>query len=348
MDPVRVGIIGAGMIAHRSHAEAFQAVPGAEVVAVADVDEPRARAFAEKYQIPQVFSDYETMLARADLDAVSVPLPVFLHAPATIAALRAGKHVLCEKPMARNSAEAQAMVDAARASGKKLAVYWRHRFGAQAKKAKQLIDSGELGRIYYTRTLGLRWRGRPSFDARMTRFGKWFGSLEQAGGGPLMDIGGYALDLVMGLLGFPKVASASGITFREIDRERMDREGYDVEDLAVGLIRLESGAAISIESSFAANVDGPNGTWLFGTKAGLHLDESRSLTLFRDREGQKETVPIETSDVTGTSATAEFIRAVREDTPIPISSGEEALIVTRIQETLYRSAAAGHEVPYTA
>jgi predicted dehydrogenase len=346
MDPVRVGIIGAGMIAHRSHAEAFQALPGVEVAAVADVDEPRARAFAEKYQIPQVFTDYETMLARAEVDAVSVPLPVFLHAPATIAALRAGKHVLCEKPMARNSEEAQAMVDAARASGKKLAVYWRHRFGAQAIKARQLIESGELGRVYYVRTVGLRWRGRPSFDARMTRFGKWFGSVEQAGGGPLMDIGGYALDLVMGLLGFPRVHSASAVTFREIDRERMDREGYDVEDLAVGLIRLENGTSISIESSFAGNIDGPNGTWLFGTQAGLHLSESRTLTLFRDRDGEKETVPIDTSQVVGTTATAEFIRAIRDDTPIRTSSGEEALIVTRIQETLYRSAAAGREVLY--
>jgi predicted dehydrogenase len=346
MEPIRVGIIGAGMIAHRAHAEAFQAVPGAEVVAVADVDEPRAREFAEKYGIPRVFTDYEEMLERAGVDAVSVPLPVFLHAPATIAALKAGKHVLCEKPMARSSAEAQAMVDAARASGKKLAVYWRHRFGAQAKKAKQLIDSGELGRVYYVRTVGLRWRGRPAFDARMTRFGKWFGSLEQAGGGPLMDIGGYALDLVMGLLGFPQVRSASAATFREIDRERMDREGYEVEDLAVGLIRLENGACISLESSFAGNIDGPNGTWIFGSKAGLYLDQSRAITLIRERDGEKETLPIETGDVTATSAPAEFIRAIREDTPIPISSGEEALIITRLQETLYRSAAAGREVPY--
>jgi len=346
MDPVKVGIIGAGMIAHGSHAEAFQKLPGVEVVAVADVDGARAREFAVKFRIPQVFTEYEAMLARADLDAVSVALPVFLHAPATIAALQAGKHVLCEKPMARTSAEAQAMVDAARASGKKLAVYWRNRFGAQAMKARQLVESGELGRVYYVRTIGLRWRGRPSFDARMTRFGKWFGSKEQAGGGPLMDIGGYALDLVMGILGFPKVRSASGVTFREIDRERADREGYDVEDLAVGLIRLENGACIAVESSFAANIDEPDGTWLFGSRAGLQLDHGRPMTLYRDRDGQRETVEVDTSGVTGTSATAEFIRAIREDRPIAISSGDEALIVTKIQETLYRSAAAGHEVPY--
>src|SRR5437660_5156372 len=273
------------MIAQRSHAEAFQMVPEAEVVAVADVDLGRAQALADKYGVPQVFSSYEELLAKAEQDAVVVALPVFLHAPATIAALEAGKHVLCEKPMARSGAEAQAMVDAAKQAGKKLAVYWRNRFGARAMKAQQLVDAGELGPIYYTRTIGLRWRGRPGFDARMQSFGRWFGSKEQAGGGALMDIGGYNLDLVLGLLGFPKIVSASASTWRAIDRDRADREGYDVEDMAVGLIRLEGGAAISIESSFAGYIDEPNGAWLFGTKAGLRLEP---LTLYRDQEGQEK------------------------------------------------------------
>jgi predicted dehydrogenase len=343
LDRVRVGIIGAGMIAHRSHAEAFQQVPQAEVVAVADVDAERARAFATKYEIPQVFATYEELIARGGVDAVSVALPVFLHAPATIAALEAGKHVLCEKPMARNSAEAQAMVDAARKNGRKLAVYWRTRFGARALKAKQLIDTGTLGRVYYIRTIGLRWRGRPGFDTGMARFGKWFGSKEQAGGGALMDIGGYNLDLVLGLLGFPRVLSASATTWRAIDRERADREGHDVEDLAVGLIRLEGGGVISIESSFAGNIDEPNGTWLFGTKAGLRLEP---FTLYRDKGGQKEMVEIDATDVTSLSPAGEFIRAIREDQPIAISSGEEALSVTRVQEMLYRSAEQGREVAY--
>jgi predicted dehydrogenase len=205
------------------------------------------------------------------------------------------------------------------------------------------VASGELGRVYYARTVGLRWRGRPGFDARMSRFGKWFGSKEMAGGGPMMDIGGYALDLVMGTLGFPKVLSGVGVTFQEIDRERADAEGHDVEDLAVGLIRLADGAVINIESSFAGNVDGPNGTWLFGTKAGLSFDP---LTLYRDRDGQKEASAVDTSGVTSQSAAAQFVTAIREDRPIAICSGEEALIVTKMQEMLYRSAAAGKEVPY--
>jgi predicted dehydrogenase len=341
VDRVKIGIIGAGMIAHRSHAEAFQAVPEAEVVAIADVDEERAKTLAEKYSVPQVYTSYEELLAKSGVDAVSVALPVFLHAPATIAALEAGKHVLCEKPMARTGAEAQAMVDAARSSGKKLAVYWRNRFGARAIKAKQIIDAGDLGRIYYARTIGLRWRGRPGFDERMTRFGKWFGSKEHAGGGALMDIGGYNLDLVLGLLGFPKVLSASAVTWRAIDRERADREGYDVEDLAVGLIRLEGDTAISIESSFAGNVDEPNGSWLFGTRAGLRLEP---LTLFRDQNGEKRVIDVDTADVTPSSATRQFVDAIRSDAPIRVCSGEEALYVTKVQELLYRSAEAGHEM----
>jgi predicted dehydrogenase len=343
VEKVRVGIIGAGMIAHRSHAEAFQQVPTAEVVAVADVDEERAREFAAKYEIPQVFTSYEQLLQKAGVDAVSVALPVFLHEPATIAALKAGKHVLCEKPMARTGAEAQAMVDAAKASGRKLAVYWRNRFGARALKAKQLIDAGDLGKIYYARTIGLRWRGRPGFDARMASFGRWFGSKEHAGGGALMDIGGYNLDLVLGLMGCPKVLSASGATWRSIDRERADKEGHDVEDLAVGLIRLEDDAVISIESSFAGNIDEPNGTWFFGTKAGLRIEP---LALIRERNGEKQVTDLDAADVTPLSPTREFVEAIREDRPIAISSGDEALAVTRVQELLYRSAEQGRELKY--
>jgi predicted dehydrogenase len=331
------------MIAHRSHAEAFQMVPEAEVVAVADVDGERAKALAEKYGIPQVFSSYEELLARGGVDAVSVALPVFLHAPATIAALEAGKHVLCEKPMARSSAEAQAMVDAARKSGRKLAVYWRMRFGARAIKAKQMLDAGDLGKVYYARTIGLRWRGRPGFDARMTNFGRWFGSKEQAGGGALMDIGGYNLDLVLGLLGFPKITAASAVTWRAIDRERADKEGYDVEDMAVGLIRLEGGAAVSVESSFAGNIDEPNGTWLFGSKAGLRLEP---LTLYRERDGEKKVLDVDDADVTPLSPTRQFVEAILNDEPIRTCSGEEALIVTKVQELLYRSAEAGRELAY--
>ncbi len=342
MKTVKVGIIGAGMIANEAHAGAFGKLPGVEVAAVADVDKSRAEAFAAKHSIPQVFGDYEQMLREVELDAVSVALPVFLHAPATIAALQAGKHVLCEKPMARSREEAQAMVDAAQKSGRKLQVYWRSRFAPEAMHAAKMIAGGELGQIHYVRIVGLRWRGRPGFDPNMASFGKWFGHKKEAGGGTLMDIGGYSIDLVMGLLGFPEVQSASGVTFQGIDRERAATEGYDVEDFAVGLVRLKNGSCINLESSWAANIDGPNGTWIFGTEAGLQLDPLRIFRAGPDGKKVQETVAEEKME--HISPTEQFVQAIRDDTPIRMCSGEEALVVQKIQDALYRSAAEGREV----
>lgn len=343
MATINVGIIGTGMIAHGAHAEAFQAVKGVKVLAACDVDEKRLKAFAHKYHIPKLYTDYEKLVAADDLDAVAVALPVFLHAPATIAALQAGKHVLCEKPMAMDGAEAQAMVDAARRARKKLAIYYRRRFSADAVQAKRLIDRGDLGKVYYARSIQLRWRGRPGFDRRMAKFGKWFTRKKQAGGGPLMDLGGYDLDLLMGLLDFPKVKSCTAITFQEIDRQRARRAGFDLEDFAIGLVRLKDGRAISLESSFAGNIDEPTGHWLFGSKAGLRLSP---LTLYRDRGGRKHAREIDCSRVRTTNAVRQFVDAIRKDRPIAISSGREALIVTKIQDALYRSAEAGREMPY--
>lgn len=342
MSTIKVGIIGAGMIAHGSHAEAFGKEPDVEIAAVADVDSARGVEFGEKFSIPRVFTSYEQMLREVDLDAVSVALPVFLHAPATIAALKAGKHVLCEKPMARNLAEAEEMVATASNSKRKLQVYWRYRFSREATKARELIASGRLGEVHYARTVGLRWRGRPGFDANMSRFGKWFGRKNEAGGGTVMDIGGYAIDLVMGLLGFPEVASVSGVTFQGIERDRARLEGYDVEDFAVGLIRLKNGACINMESAFASNIDGPNGTWFFGTLAGLRMDP---LTLsYPNADQKKQEEAVDVSGVTATSPVHQFVSAIRDDKPIAISSGDEALVVQRLQDALYRSAAAGREV----
>ena len=128
-----------------------------------------------------------------------------------------------------------------------------------------------------------------------------------------------------------------------IDRERADREGYDVEDMAVGLLRLEKGTVVAIESSFAGNIEEPNGTWLFGSRAGLRLEP---LTLYREKDGEKKVTDIDVADVTPLSPTRQFVEAILNDEPIRICSGEEALIVTRMQELLYRSAEAGREVMY--
>ncbi len=341
MATLNVGIIGAGMIAHGAHAEAFRAVKGVKVLAAADVDQRRLAAFARKYGIPRTSTHYDDLVADDELHAVSVAGPVFIHAPATIAALQAGKHVLCEKPMALNAEEAEAMVDAAKRAKRKLQVYYRKRFGAEAVMAQRLIDRGRLGRVYFARTLFLRWRGRPGFDRNMKAFGTWFTRKQLAGGGPLMDLGGYDIDLTMGLMGFPKALSVSGVTFREIDQDRARREGADVEDLALAIIRLAGGRAIYLETSFAGHIDEPNNTWLWGSKAGLQL---RPLTLFTSVREQKRAKAVDCSRTRTITPVRQFVDAIRRNKPLAVGSGQQALVVARIQDAIYRSAALGREV----
>jgi predicted dehydrogenase len=342
MKNITVGIIGAGMISHGSHAGAFSREPGVTIAAVADIDADRARSYAEKHSIPKWFTSYDEMLRSVELDAVSVALPVFAHAPATLAGLAAGKHVLCEKPMARNLAEAESMVEAARRSGKKFQIYWRQRFSPQAQRARQLIAEGRLGSVYYARSAELRWRGRPGFDRRWPGYGKWFGHKDEAGGGTLMDIGGYSIDLVLGLLDFPEIESVSGTTFEGIDERRRVQEGWNVEDFAAAFIRFKSGAVFHLETAFASNIDEHEGTWLFGSGAGLKM---RPLTLFRpDAEDNKVEEAIDVSGAAPTSPVHQFITAIRDDRPIEICNPEEALIIQRVQDAIYRSAEAGRSV----
>lgn len=344
---LKVAIIGTGMIAH-THARQYVENPLAELAAACDVDEERLRAFANRYEIKETYSDYDKMVADADIDAVSICLPVFLHAPSAIAALKAGKHVLCEKPMAVNADEAQAMVDAADKAGKKLMVYWRMRFAPEARKAREIIARGELGKIYFARTTTLRWRGRPGFD--MPAFGKWFMQKSKAGGGTMMDIGGYDLDLVLGLMGFPEIKSVAAAAYQEIDKEQAQAAGVDVEELCVGMIRLADGGTIWLESSFACNVEDEPKTLFFGSEAGLRV---QPLTLYKHFwfQGRKPTaievaLPRDPKREGWLSVQEHFVDCCLNDKPIPVSSGEEALMVTRVTEALYKSAEGGTEVPF--
>jgi len=344
-EKLRIGIIGAGMIAN-SHAKQYQAMENAVMTAVADVDENRAEAFAKTYGIPKVSTDWKELLEQKDVDAVSIALPVYLHTPATIDALEAGKHVLCEKPMARNAQEAQDMVDAEKRTGKKLMVYYRRRFSSSARRAKEMIDAGELGRVYYSKLVFHRWRGRPGYD--MPRFGAWFMNKEQAGGGIMMDMGGYSLDLILGLLDWPEVKAVSACMYREIDKETAAEAGVDVEDLAVGLIRLADGGSIWLEVAFAINVEEPNSEIICGTDGGLRLTP---LTLYKHYwfKGTAPTaveieLPRDPHELGYLTAQETFVDCCLNDTPIPISSGEEALMVTKVQEAFYRSAEAGREI----
>ena len=167
-DKLKVGIIGTGIIG-KSHVRGYQSMQNdVEIVAVADIDESEAQRVAQEYDIPHVFSDYRDLLKIDEIDSVDVCLPNFLHAPITIAALEAGKHVYCEKPMAKTGPDAIAMYEAAQRTGKKLSVQMATVFNKETRTAKHLIEADALGNVYYVKTSHYRRRGRPYVDGYAT------------------------------------------------------------------------------------------------------------------------------------------------------------------------------------
>ena len=210
---LRVGVIGAGVGA--LHLSAYAQLPQVDIVALAGLDDDRVRRVAAEYQVPQTYREYEHLLAAPDIDAVSVCLPNVLHAPVSIAALRAGKHVLVEKPLARNAEEARAIAEAAHAHDRVLMVSFDKRYRNDVQWIRQYIDSGALGRIYYAKAHWMRRAGIP-------RLGSWFVSKEQAGGGPLIDLGVHVLDMAMYLLGEPRPLAAK----TEIELLRIAQESF--------------------------------------------------------------------------------------------------------------------------
>ena len=245
---IRVGVVGLGV--GRAHARAYHASELADLVAICDLNETLLTKYKAMYPQASTYRDYEEMFAEGGLDAVSVALPNNLHAPVTIAALRAGLDVLCEKPMATNAAQAEDMLRAAREAGRKLMIHFNYRFSPQSQFAKRYVDEGHLGQVYYAQTRWLRVRGIP-------KMGGWFGVKRSSGGGPLIDLGVHRLDLAMWLMGYPRAVSVSAVTY-DLLGARLAREAgasYDVEDLAAALIRLEDGATLNLEVSWAGGTD---------------------------------------------------------------------------------------------
>ena len=201
---VRIGIIGLGMGRH--HAKAYRDSGKAEIVALCDMSEPLLAEYSAVYPGARTCKTVDEMFAGGGLDAVSVALPNYLHAPVTVAALHAGCHVLCEKPMATNAREAEQMLQASRETGKKLMIHFNYRFSQPSRFLKRYVDEGHLGQVYYAHTRWLRARGIP-------KLGGWFGIKALSGGGPLIDLGVHRLDLAMWLMGYPRAISVSASTF---------------------------------------------------------------------------------------------------------------------------------------
>ena len=215
----RIGIIGAGHIG-RAHARAWSENPRTEVAAVVDVVPERAAAVAAEFGIPQALTDYRPLVERADVDLVAVCTPPFAHCEPSLAALAAGKHVVCEKPFTLVVSEAERMVEAAIRAGRYLTMCSaRSRYTAAALRARALVEAGELGTVYHARSSQFRQRGRPGID--ILKDATWFISRERAGGGALIDIGVYEIDLMLWLMGNPTVRSVTAALRQGIgDRRR--------------------------------------------------------------------------------------------------------------------------------
>lgn len=341
---VNVAVIGTGM--GRYHMQDYSTLPDAKLVAICDLNEAEARFFAEKYGAPHVFSDYRRLFELPGLDAVSIAVPNYLHAPITLAALEAGLHVLCEKPMATTVEDATAMVEKARAVGKRLMVHMNMRFRDANLALGRLSAAGELGQVYYGRASMIRRRLVPVLhfppNGTMGR-GPWFLDKEKAGGGALMDIGVHTYDLMWWLMGCPRPVAVSAATFRKLYGDAAAKRGikFDVDELASAMIRFENGATAFVDVSWAANQAAEWNVRVFGDKAGLMVSPA---TLFRDRDGVLESATIELPEMERFTPQAHFVDCIRHPEKALICPGEQGLQVVRVLDAVRRSAEQGREV----
>lgn len=343
MEDLKIGVIGLGMGSF--HIQGYKKHSRARVVAVADPDAARRAKAAEEHGIKGLYESAEAMLAKEKLDIVSVATPNKFHAPLTIAALQAGAHVQCEKPMAMNAAEAREMLAAAHKADRRLMINFSYRFSEQSQALRRLVDSGILGEVYFARTVWHRRRGLPGF-------GGWFGTKSLAGGGPLIDLGVHRLDLALWLMGYPKPTWVLGSTYDPIARARAiaEKRTYDVEDLAVGLVKFENGATLEVEASWAANIKERElmETRLLGTKAGL-IQRNRGegyefeAEVYTERDGCQYDMALHPPAPPAPNPQYHFVDSIVEGKP-HLATGEEGLTVMELLDAIYKSAAEGAPV----
>lgn len=350
MKKLKVAVIGVGFISYY-HLINYQNDPNTEIVALCDIDREKLERRGKEFGVKALYEDYREMLAKEEIDLVSVCTWNSVHAPAAIAALEAGKHVLCEKPMAMNAEQAEAMRAAAEKSGKVLQVGFVRRFGRDAEVIREFSQRGALGDLYFARAFYVRRHGNP---------GGWFGDKSRSGGGPLIDLGVHVIDLVRYLMGNPKPVSVFGAAYRKLgNRPDIRQVGTystvtksrndicDVEDLAAAFIRFENGATLDVQAGFSLNL-GKDETSieLFGDKGGVKLDPE--FRLYNAMNGYLTDVAI--ADRTGfdfeEAFAAEihgFVNAVLGKAPVR-ATADDGVELMKIIDAIYASAESGHEI----
>ncbi|WP_123534944.1 Gfo/Idh/MocA family protein [Halosimplex salinum] len=362
---VRIGVVGAGNRG-QAHAEAYSEVDGADVAAVADIDEAAATELADDHDAA-VYGDFRDMLDDAAVDAVSICVHNNLHRPVAEAAADAGAHVFTEKPMAATYTDAKAMADAADEAGVEIGVQNYELFTEETRAARRLAENGDLGDTYYARGVFSRRRGRPYIDGYGT---PGFVSKDSAGGGPVIDIGTYVLGQLLYLLGNAPVERVSGATFektadayaeelvgenRETYTERLAESGHDVEDAGTGMAHLADGSVLELRAAWHMFLpDRPS--VVAGSQGGLQLDPfefytttgdyeatvSLDLDEYERRQGLIAGDGYEPADTGGQFG--HWIDTLDGTAADPIPTGELALNSMRIMEGIYLSQEAGREL----
>ena len=346
MKKLKVGIIGAGNIATSAHLPSYQQLTDlVEVVAIADIVLERAQDAANKYGIPHAYASVEELLANEpDVDYIDICVWTAAHAPVAIAAAKAGKNILCEKPLAASLEQGLAIEKAVKEAGVQFMLAVVTRYGAEQQKFVELRDAGKFGEIYYAKCSYVRRRGTP---------GGWFTDKELAGGGPVLDIGVHAIDRTWYLMGRPTPVSVSAETSYRIGDYKTKGVGrwepfgkgkgvFNTEDSASVFFRFEGGKSMVAEIAWAINGEGSATTQIFGSKAGCTFEP---LTIYGENE--EGYLSEEKPEVIGNNYFVEEIRHFIDCLNTgrkPISPIEDAVTVQRMLDGIYRSAEKHEEV----
>lgn len=338
---IRVGIMGGGWPG-KAHARGYQAAGGYKILAVADLIPSRRREMMDEFKIPRELATWEEMLADKELEAVSICLPTHLHAAASIAALRAGKHVVCERPPTRTAGEAK-KIDAAAAKAKKIILYaMQRRFGGPELAAKQAIVKEYAGRVYHARSVWTRTRAVPIGTG-------WFIDREKSGGGALMDLGSVMLDLGWYLLGEPKPVSVYAATHQRLPDLLPDGRAMDVEEAASAIVRFEGGVTLEMTVSWALNQSpAQNGVVcrVHGDQGAVEVYTSKGAVLHRGfgGKGESKETPLKLPKMTGHAAMMRHFRECLLGKSGPTLGSSQGIILMQMLEAMYKSAESGKSV----
>jgi predicted dehydrogenase len=353
---LKVAIIGCGGIANGKHMPSLKKLNHVELVAFCDVLEERAINAREEFgeEESKIYQDYQDLLNDTTIDVVHVCTPNDSHAEITIATLESGKHVMCEKPMAKTSEEAKRMLEAAKRTGKKLTVGYQNRYRQDSQYLHKYCEEGGLGEVYFAKAQAIRRRAVPTWGVFLDE--------EKQGGGPLIDIGTHALDLTLWMMNNYKPKVVLGSSFHKLGQKKeaanawgsWNPEEFTVEDSAFGFITMENGATIILESSWALNTlqIGEAKCVLSGTEGGADMEDG--LRLNGEKFGKLHTQQVDLSS-TGVAfydgkqendsdlEARLWIECILNDTE-PVVKPEEALVVTQILEAIYESSRTGKAV----